>query len=62
MRKETVDIDIVVQHDLTPRTYIPHKITTALKFMSSLFLNSLEKCHADCARERVEQLATSGDH
>ena len=62
-----------IQHDLTPRIYVLHKITTALKFMSyinqklrpsyqtALNLHIL-KISGRSARERAEQLATGGDH
>ena len=61
------------QHDLTPRIYVLHKITTALKFMSyinqklrrsyqtALNLHIL-KISGRSARERAEQLGTGGDH
>ena len=61
------------QHDLTPRIYVLHKITTALKFMSyinqklrrsyqtALNLHIL-KISGRSAQERAEQLATGDDH
>ena len=61
------------QHDLTPRIYVLHKITTALKFMfymnqklrpsyqTALNLHKL-KISGRSVRERAEQLATGGDH
>ena len=60
------------QHDLTPRIYVLHKITIALKFVlhkskvgaklsNALNLHIL-KISGRSARERAEQLATGGDH
>ena len=76
----SVRIDILIccvlpvfQHDLTPRIYVLHKITIALKFMSYInqklrpsyqtALNlQILKISGRSARERAEQLATGGDH
>ena len=48
------------QHDLTPRIYVLHKITIALKFLSHINFKPSSKlsnreCHADCARGRGTQ-------
>ena len=62
---------MIKQHDLTPRIYVLHKITTALKFVSyinqklrpsyqtALNLHIL-KISGRSARERAEQLASGG--
>ena len=66
-------LDVTFQRDLTPRIYVLHKITIALKFMSyinqklrpsyqtALNLHIL-KISGRSAGERAEQLATGGDH
>ena len=64
-----------MQHDLTPRIYVLHKITIALKFMSYInqklrpsyqtalnFVLHKLKFSGRSARERAEQLATGGEH
>ena len=48
------------QHNLTPRIYVLHKITIALKFLSHINFKPSSKlsnreCHADCARGRGTQ-------